>query len=166
MCLDRWSTIGTAFPQWKGSGPDRHPRPPDDMAVGTVLSPSPHDETHIAQKAFSSRNLGEHQKCEERFRFQWRVLLFRNQIECHLSYYATSLRLAIGVAIMILPDNLPILCCPSCGGIMKQVRNIPRPGSPNLQVVACLCCNEVEVLEEMRAAQSFGGMGEIRPAGN
>jgi hypothetical protein len=54
---------------------------------------------------------------------------------------------------MILADNLPILRCPSCGGAMKLIRGVPRPeGLPDLLVVACLSCNEVEVKEEKRVA--------------
>jgi hypothetical protein len=54
---------------------------------------------------------------------------------------------------MVLADNLPILRCPSCGGAMKLIRSVPRPeGLPDLLVVACSSCNEVEVKEEKRVA--------------
>jgi hypothetical protein len=54
---------------------------------------------------------------------------------------------------MILADNLPILRCPSCGDVMKLVRTVPRLGGlPDLVVLACSTCNEVEVKEERRAA--------------
>jgi hypothetical protein len=52
---------------------------------------------------------------------------------------------------MVLADNLPILCCPSCSGAMKLIRSVPRSdGLPDLLVVACPSCNEVEVKEEKR----------------
>jgi hypothetical protein len=54
---------------------------------------------------------------------------------------------------MILADNLAILRCPSCGGIMKLLRTVPRPeGLPPLTVISCTSCNEVEVKEEKRVA--------------
>jgi hypothetical protein len=57
------------------------------------------------------------------------------------------------VAIMILTDMLPILRCPSCGGVMKHARIVPRPGGvPHLHVALCLRCDEVKVIEETRAA--------------
>jgi hypothetical protein len=57
------------------------------------------------------------------------------------------------VAIMILADNLPILRCPSCGGSMKLVRTAPRlRGLPDLLVVVCSSCTEVDVKEVNRAA--------------
>jgi hypothetical protein len=57
------------------------------------------------------------------------------------------------VAVMILADNLPILRCPSCGGSMKLVRTVPRLGRlPDLLVVVCSSCTEVDVKEVNRAA--------------
>jgi hypothetical protein len=54
---------------------------------------------------------------------------------------------------MILADNLAILRCPACGGMMKLVRTVPRPeGLPPLIVMSCTSCNEVEVKEERRVA--------------
>jgi hypothetical protein len=54
---------------------------------------------------------------------------------------------------MVLADNLPILRCPSCSGAMKLIRSVPRPdGLPDLLVVACPSCNEVEVKEGKRVA--------------
>jgi hypothetical protein len=54
---------------------------------------------------------------------------------------------------MILADNLPILRCPSCGGVMKLVRTVPRLGGlTDLLVVTCSSCNEVQVNEDRRAA--------------
>ena len=54
---------------------------------------------------------------------------------------------------MVLADNLAILRCPSCGGLMKLVRSVPRPeGLPPLNVISCMSCNEVEVKEEKRVA--------------
>jgi hypothetical protein len=54
---------------------------------------------------------------------------------------------------MVLADNLPILRCLCCGGIMKLVRTVPRvQGLSALFVIACSACNEVEVKEEQRAA--------------
>jgi hypothetical protein len=54
---------------------------------------------------------------------------------------------------MVLADNLPILRCLCCGDIMKLVRTVPGTGGlPDLVVLACLACNEVEVKEERRAA--------------
>jgi len=54
---------------------------------------------------------------------------------------------------MILADNLPILRCPSCSGAMKLIRSVPRPeGLPDLLVIACTFCSEVEVKEEKRVA--------------
>jgi len=54
---------------------------------------------------------------------------------------------------MIVPDNQPILRCPSCGNMMKVVRKVPRLGAkPDLVVFACLSCNEVETRENDRPA--------------
>jgi hypothetical protein len=54
---------------------------------------------------------------------------------------------------MTLADNLPILHCPSCGDLMKLVRAVPRHELlPDLLVVVCLSCSEIEVKEEKRAA--------------
>jgi hypothetical protein len=54
---------------------------------------------------------------------------------------------------MILADNLAILRCPACGGIMKLLRTVPRPeGLAPLIVISCTSCNEVEVKEEKRVA--------------
>jgi hypothetical protein len=59
----------------------------------------------------------------------------------------------MGFATMVLADNLAILRCPSCGGLMKLVRSVPRPeGLPPLIVISCMSCNEVEVKEEKRVA--------------
>jgi hypothetical protein len=59
----------------------------------------------------------------------------------------------MGFATMILADNLAILRCPACGGMMKLVRSVPRPeGLPPLIVMSCTSCNEVEVKEERRVA--------------
>jgi hypothetical protein len=80
------------------------------------------------------------------------VFLFGNHSWRRLSYQAGSLHLR-GFATMILADNLAILRCPSCGGVMKLVRSVPRPeGLPALIVVSCTSCNEVEVKEEKRVA--------------
>jgi len=52
---------------------------------------------------------------------------------------------------MILADNLAIVRCASCGGMMKLVRTVPRPeGLPPLIVMSCTSCNEVDVKEEDR----------------
>jgi hypothetical protein len=125
-------------------------RPPDDPNGRDRSFPilPMRCEIHRAEKAFCGRNLGEHLFSFWRFHFNRDCCLSATNLSV-----ISAIRLPrIGGAIMILPDNLPILCCPSCGGIMKQLRVIPRPGSPNLQVVACLSCNEVQVLEEKRAA--------------
>lgn len=54
---------------------------------------------------------------------------------------------------MVLADNLPILRCASCGGTMKLIRSVPRPeGLPDLHVLACPYCSEVEVKEGKRVA--------------
>jgi hypothetical protein len=53
---------------------------------------------------------------------------------------------------MTLADNLPILHCPSCGDLMKLIRTVPRHELPDLLVVVCLSCSEIEVTEEKRAA--------------
>ena len=54
---------------------------------------------------------------------------------------------------MILADNLAMVRCPNCGGIMKLIRCVPRPeGLPDLIVVACTSCNELEVHVEKRVA--------------
>jgi hypothetical protein len=67
--------------------------------------------------------------------------------------YCSKTASYLGVAIMVLADNLPILRCPSCGGAMRLIRSVPRPeGLPDLLVVACASCNEVEVKEEKRVA--------------
>jgi len=59
----------------------------------------------------------------------------------------------LGFATMVLADNLAILRCPSCGGMMKLVRTVPRPeGLPPLVVMSCTSCSEVEVKEERRVA--------------
>jgi len=56
-----------------------------------------------------------------------------------------------GLATMILADNLAIVRCASCGGMMKLVRTVPRPeGLPPLIVMSCTSCNEVDVKEEDR----------------
>src|SRR5258708_3602139 len=69
-----------------------------------------------------------------------------------LSYYSNR-GSCVGVAIMVLADNLPILRCPSCGGAMKLIRSVPRPeGLADLLFVACSSCNEVDVKEEKRVA--------------
>jgi hypothetical protein len=80
------------------------------------------------------------------------ALHFRNHAGARLSYYSNK-RSYLGVPIMILADNLPILRCPSCSDAMKLIRSVPRPdGLPDLLVVACQSCNEVEVREEKRVA--------------
>jgi len=54
---------------------------------------------------------------------------------------------------MVLADNLAILRCPACGGVMKLIRSVPRSeGLPPLIVVSCTSCNEVEVKEAKRVA--------------
>jgi len=79
------------------------------------------------------------------------VLLFHNHIGRRLRYWGNAGY--TGFAIMVLPDNLPILRCPACGDIMKLVRSVQRLGGlPDLSVVACLSCNETEVKDVTRAA--------------
>jgi hypothetical protein len=59
----------------------------------------------------------------------------------------------LGVASMILADNLTILRCPSCGNIMKPVRSVPKPEArSNLLFFACTSCSEVDVKEEKLVA--------------
>jgi hypothetical protein len=55
---------------------------------------------------------------------------------------------------MILADNPPIVCCPACGGIMNRGHIAPRVGLPDLHVVVCPYCNEVELMEEKRVVAS------------
>jgi hypothetical protein len=84
------------------------------------------------------------------------VLHFRNHLRLRFSYYSKCrASFNIGANTMILADNLPILRCPSCGGVMKLVRSVPRLGTlPDLLVVACSSCEEVQVKEgeDQRAA--------------
>ena len=88
------------------------------------------------------------------------MLLFRNHLGDRFRYqfqfrYQFRRRVTLGIAIMVLPDNLPILCCRSCGGIMKLVRTVPRLGGlPELHFVSCSSCNDVEVKEETRVASA------------
>jgi hypothetical protein len=80
------------------------------------------------------------------------VFLFCNHFGRRLSYQSGTLSF-MGFATMVLADNLAILRCPSCGGLMKLVRSVPRPeGLPPLIVISCMSCNEVEVKEERRVA--------------
>jgi hypothetical protein len=53
---------------------------------------------------------------------------------------------------MTLANNLPIMRCPLCRGTMRLVRMVPMAGQPDLLVVGCVSCNEVEVKEDRRAA--------------
>jgi hypothetical protein len=83
------------------------------------------------------------------------ALLFRNQSGRRLGYQVANAYalLFLGFATMVLADNLAILRCPACGGMMKLVRSVPRPeGLPPLIVMSCMSCNEVEVKEERRVA--------------
>jgi hypothetical protein len=80
------------------------------------------------------------------------ALPFRHHCGHRLGYQLGTLSL-LGFASMILADNLAILRCPSCGGMMKLLRSVPRPeGLPPLLVISCTSCNEVEVKEEKRVA--------------
>src|SRR6202035_68098 len=55
--------------------------------------------------------------------------------------------------IMNLANNLAMLRCQDCGGIMKLVRSVPKPeGHSDLLFFACSSCGEVDVKEEKSAA--------------
>jgi hypothetical protein len=80
------------------------------------------------------------------------VFPFGNHFGRRLGYQSDTFSL-VGFATMVLADNLAIMRCPSCGGLMKLVRSVPRPeGLPPLIVISCMSCNEVEVKEEKRVA--------------
>ncbi len=54
---------------------------------------------------------------------------------------------------MNLANNLALLRCQACGGIMKLVRSVPKPeGRSNLLFFTCASCGEVDVKEEKCAA--------------
>jgi hypothetical protein len=79
-------------------------------------------------------------------------LPFRHHCGRRLGYQFRTLS-HLGFASMVLADNLAIVRCPSCGGMMKLLRSVPRPeGLPPLLVISCTSCNEVEIKEEKRVA--------------
>ena len=51
----------------------------------------------------------------------------------------------------LVPDNTPILVCPSCGDTMQHVRTIPQLG-PRLEqfIFVCPSCDEVSTKEVKR----------------
>jgi hypothetical protein len=54
---------------------------------------------------------------------------------------------------MNLANNLAMLRCQACGGMMKLVRSVPKPeGHSDLLFFACSSCGEVDVKEEKSAA--------------
>jgi hypothetical protein len=55
----------------------------------------------------------------------------------------------------LVPDNAPILVCPSCGDTMRHLRTIPKPGTRLEQLIfVCPSCQQVETKEVHKA----GGM--------
>jgi uncharacterized Zn finger protein len=53
----------------------------------------------------------------------------------------------------LVPDNTPVLICPSCGDPMKHFRTIPKLGARLEQFMfACPSCGQVETKEVRRAA--------------
>jgi hypothetical protein len=53
----------------------------------------------------------------------------------------------------IVADNLALLRCSSCGNVMKLLRAVPRLGGlPELVVLVCPSCNEIETKEISKAA--------------
>jgi transcription elongation factor Elf1 len=75
---------------------------------------------------------------------------------CHhsgerLGYHCGAL--SPGGCIMNLANNLAMLRCQSCGGIMKLVRSVPKPeGHSVLLFFTCPSCGEADVKEEKSAA--------------
>ena len=56
-----------------------------------------------------------------------------------------------------IPGNTATLVCRSCGDTMEQLRTVPRLGvRPELLVLVCPSCKEVEIMEDNR--------GGVRPA--
>ena len=47
-----------------------------------------------------------------------------------------------------VPDNTPVLICPSCGDTMQHLRTIPKFGARLEQFIfVCPSCEEVEIKE-------------------
>ena len=48
----------------------------------------------------------------------------------------------------LVPDNTPVLICPSCGDTMLHLRTIPKLGARLEQFIfVCLSCEQVETKE-------------------
>jgi hypothetical protein len=53
----------------------------------------------------------------------------------------------------LVPDNTPLLICPSCGDTMQHVRTIPKLGARLEQFIfVCPSCEQVETKEVLRHA--------------
>jgi Zn finger protein HypA/HybF involved in hydrogenase expression len=51
----------------------------------------------------------------------------------------------------VVPDNTPVLICPSCGDTMHHVRTIPKLGARLEQFIfVCPSCEQVETKEVKR----------------
>jgi hypothetical protein len=51
----------------------------------------------------------------------------------------------------VVPDNTPVLICPSCGDTMQHVRTIPKLGARLDQFIfVCPSCEQVETKEVKR----------------
>ena len=53
----------------------------------------------------------------------------------------------------LVPDNTPLLICPSCGDTMQHVRTIPKLGARLEQFIfVCPSCEQVETKEVLKHA--------------
>jgi hypothetical protein len=53
----------------------------------------------------------------------------------------------------LVPDNMPVLICPSCGDTMKHLRTIPKLGAGLEQfMLVCPSCEQIETKEVRRTA--------------
>jgi C4-type Zn-finger protein len=65
-----------------------------------------------------------------------------------MQYYPPSIH-----AIELVPDEAPVLVCPSCGDTMKHLRTIPKFGARLEQFIfVCASCEEVDIKEVHRHA--------------
>ena len=54
----------------------------------------------------------------------------------------------------LVPDDTPVLTCPSCGDTMQHVRTIPKRGSRLEQFIfVCPSCDEVDAKETKRVTK-------------
>jgi len=53
----------------------------------------------------------------------------------------------------LVPDNTPVLICPSCGDTMQHLRTIPKLGARLEQFIfVCPSCEQVETKEVLKHA--------------